>query len=308
MTLLQEEIQQSFQEYQQISLTKAQEAFYRQSFLHDGQFYWPEESYPLEKNRYALIWLPACPRAQRVAATIHLLGLTDWIETIELAPHKDQSWHFPATMDGAYYLYELFEQKAEGIQPCLYDKKRHEVITNDQYNLSKILVRFSNQLEKTPSWKLYPVDKQSQIDAMSGFIFQHVNVQIYRAGHAANVEDKRKEDKKLAQTFQILDRHLGQYSFLFGDTLTDADLRLFPSLLRCPIYAKQFALDSCQLAGYENLRGYVHKIYQIPAIRETTKLEQIVETHYRSPHNLKTFGSKYQKETITSTFGELEII
>lgn len=307
MTLLQEKIQQEAESYRQVRLAKEQAAYYLLPFLQEEHFYWPRKSYPLEKNRYSLIWLPACPRAQRVATTIDLLGLTDWIEKIELDPHRDRDWHFRRKTEGAYYLYELFENKKDAVQPCLYDKKYQEVITNDQYNLSTLLVQFGNELGESKGWDLYPTNKQLQIDAMNGFIFKEINVQIYRAGHADKMEDKIQEEAKLKQTLQLLDDHLTHFRFLLGETLTDADLRLFPSLLRCPIYVKQFGLHSCQLTAYKNLWRYVQEIYQISEVQQNTKLEAIVETHYRSPHNLKKFGSQYQDETVASTFEELDL-
>lgn len=307
MTLLEETIQKDLEEYSQVRLVKAQSAYYRLPFLEEGHFDWPIESYPLEKDRYAVIWLPACPRAQRVATTIDLLGLTDWVEKIELAPYRDGEWHFKTKTENAYYLYELFDKKEKALQPCLYDKKKQEIITNDQYNLSTLLIQFSKELGASKEWKLYPAEKQAQIDAMSGFIFKQINVQIYRAGHADKMEDKIQEEAKLKQTLQLLDDHLAHFRFLLGETLTDADLRLFPSLLRCPIYVKQFGLYSCQLTAYKNLWRYVQEMYQIPEVQNNAKLEQIVETHYRSPHNLKKFGSQNQDETVKSTFEALDL-
>lgn len=168
------------------------------------------------------------------------------------------------------------------------------------------MVQFGNQLGESKGWNLYPEEKQAQIDEMSGFIFKQINVQIYRAGHADKIEDKIQEEAKLAQTFQLLDEHLAHFHFLLGETLTDADLRLFSSLLRCPIYVKQFSLHSCHLAAYKNLWRYTQEIYQIPEVQKNAKLEEIVETHYRSPHNLKKFGSQYQSETVESTFEALD--
>lgn len=304
-TTLSQKIQQKADDYQEVRFVKAQSAYYRTSFLQDDHFIWPEESYPLEKNRYLLIWLPACPRAQRVAATIDLLGLTDWIEKIELAPYREKIWHFKEKFEDAYYLDELFAEQKDAVQPCLYDKKRGEIVTNDQYNLSTLLLQFCRKLAKPTTRNLHPEEIKSQVDQMNGFIFKHVNVQIYRARNAKNQEDKIEEEAKLAQTFQLLDEHLAHYRFLLGDTLTDADLRLFASLLRCPIYYKQFALNCCQLNSYKNLWHYTQEIYKIPDIQKTAKLEQIVETHYRSPHNLEKFGSFYQDETVESTYGNL---
>lgn len=292
MSELLKELETNKEEYGRVKHVKAHDAYYSIPF----------DNLPLEKNRYTLIWLPACPRAQRVATTVQLLGLTEWIDTIELAPRRLDNWEFSQPLEGHHDLTSLFSERKDAIQPCLYDKQHKSIITNDQYNLSTLFATYWLQASGFDS---YPVHKRPTIDRMSGFIFKTINVQIYRAGHEENRVIKKQEETKLAQTFQLLNQHLSDSHFLLGEQLTDADLRLFPSLIRCPIYEKQFNLLCCRLEKYPHLLRYVQELYQLPSLKQTTKLEQIVDTHFRSPHNLQKFGDDYSDETVSSIYRKL---
>lgn len=291
--------------YQQTKLTKVQEAYGGAAFLKLDDLRWPVNEWPIEAGRYTLIWLPACPRAQRTALSLKLLGLEDVIGTIELAPHRGEAgWEFgeDGPFPGARSVKDLYDDDSQPSQPLLWDRVTNRIVTDDQYNLSTYFVKDWQAFHRLDALDFYPAAKREAIDAMNGFIYQHVNRQIYRAGYAATPEKHQVEAAKLTQTWQVLDAHLQENSFLLGEQLTDADLRLFPNLLRFEIYYKQFGLDQHHLDEFPQLWRYAQALYRMPAFQETSKLDLITETHYRSPHNLKKFGDRYAQESAEEAF------
>lgn len=281
---------------------KAETSLQHSAFYQNG-LQWPTKIWPIEPDRYQFIWLPACPRAQRVAIVYRLLGLEHVIEEVQLAPHRDnEGWRF---RDGKH-IKELFQNPSQASQPFIFDTKTQQIVTTDQYNLSLYFINDWQVFHTAGVPDLYPADMQEQIDAMNGFIFDHVNVQIYKAGHAPTKEKHDAEASKLFDTLNLLDEHLAKNRYLNGKELTDSDLRLITNLLRADIYYKQFELNEKQITDYPHLLRYTREMFKIPSVSETSLLEEIIETHFHSPHNLEKFGDKFINETVASAFSWLK--
>lgn len=259
--------------------------------------YYDARPLAIEKGRYTLVWLPACPRAHRTAISLKMLGLDAVIDQMVLLPHRDgKGWHLP---DGRMV------KDFQGSQPFLLDKHTGTVATNDQYNLSVLFAKDWQAFHAEGSFDFYPEAMRETIDRMSAFIYAHINVQIYRAAYSPS--DKfAAETAKLFATWELLEAHLAENKFLLGDTLTDADLRLFPNLLRYEIYYTQFGLNRKHLHDFPHLLRYTKAIYALPEVAATTDLEAIVETHYRSSHNLAKFTNRHADETAETSFSFLK--
>lgn len=260
------------------------------------QAHYSTDSLAVETGRYTLVWLPACPRAHRTAISLRMLGLEHVIDQVELLPHRGgEGWRFP---DGRMV------KDFHGSQPFLLDKQTGGIATNDQYNLSTLFATVWQDLHAETAHDFYPEALRDAIDRMNAFIYEQVNVQIYRAAYSP--EDRfALERDKLFETWELLEEHLSENRFLLGDTLTDADLRLFPNVLRYEIYYKQFGLNKKRLDAFPQLLRYTKKIFAIPAVAAATDFAAIVETHYRSPHNLARFTDKYTAETVETSFAFL---
>lgn len=305
MSRLEQLVQQHAVHYEQIKKKKAESSYGGEAFARE-EVRWPEEKWPLQAGRYTLIWLPACPRAQRTALSLKLLGMDKVIQTVDLAPHKgEEGWVFGEDnpFPNVHSVRELYvEEPARASQPLLFDTYTARIVTDDQYNLSVYFARDWKVFHGADAVNFYPEAERIPIDRMNGFIYENVNVQIYKAGHAPTKEKHGAEAEKLYATWRLLDEHLKDRPFLLGEQVTDADLRLFPNLLRFGIYHKQFGLNDRHLNEYPYLWRYAKDLYRMPAFRETSRLDLITETHYRSPHNLETFGDRYADETTEETF------
>lgn len=307
MSRLTEAVSSDSEKYRETKVWKAREAYGGGAFFRDG-LAWPEEQWPLEAGRYSLIWLPACPRAQRTALSLRLLGLERVIPMVELVAHRTKDgWELPEGENvppGIRFVKDLYDEDVPASQPLLFDTRSGKVVTDDQYNMSLYFAKDWRAFHGDGALPFYPEGKRDAIDAMNGFIYWHVNVQIYKAAYAATPAKHEAGIKELAVMWELLDDHLSASRFLLGEQVTDADLRLFPNLLRFEIYYSQFGLHTRHLVEYPHLWRYAQELYRIPAFQETSKLELITETHFRSPHNLKRFGDKFAGVSTEEVFAD----
>jgi putative glutathione S-transferase len=251
-----------------------------------------------EPNRYHLYVSLACPWAHRTLMVRALKGLEDVISVDVVHPHlTDKGWSFDTDFDGATgdrvgthsYLQQIYRAASPDYAgvitvPVLFDKKLGTIVNNESSEIIRMLNTEFNAIAQHPEIDLYPENLRSQIDAVNAWTYPSINNGVYRTGFA---QSQQAHEHAFDELFDALDRveHIRQgQPFLCGDTLTEADIRLFPTLIRFDaVYHTHFKCNQRRIADYPNLSGYVRDLYQHPGIRETVDFDQI-KRHYYETH------------------------
>ncbi|OWZ01428.1 Glutathione S-transferase [Phytophthora megakarya] len=200
----------------------------------------------------------------------------------------------PDTVNNTHFIRDLYEkctsEKTAYSVPLLWDKKQNTIVSND----SADIVRMFNSafVDLVPSTlDLYPEDLRSQIDEINDWIYHDVSHGVYKCGFAGSQE---LYDAAVDKVFEGLDRCeeiLSKHRFLVGDRLTEADLKLFPTLVRFDeVYAVHFKANKKLIQQYPNLSNYVRDIYQLPRMSETVVMSHIAAHYYGSHTHLNQFG------------------
>lgn len=256
-----------------------------------------EGGFPAESGRYHLYVSHACPWAHRTLIFRKLKGLTDHITVSAVHPLmlKD-GWSFATDFPGATgdevmgkrFLREIYiaaDPKATTrvVVPTLWDKRRRTIVSNES---SEIIRMFNSAFDAIAGEgpDFYPEALREQIDAINEPIYENVNNGVYRAGFATT---QTAYDEAVTALFAELDRVdalLANQRYLVGDRITEADWRLFTTLVRFdPVYVGHFKCNIRRIADYPNLFPYARELYQIPGIAETVHFDHI-KTHYYGSH------------------------
>ncbi len=150
--------------------------------------------------------------------------------------------------------------------PVLWDKKTDTIVTNES---SEIIRMFNTAFDGLTGSKadFYPEDLRAEIDALNAIVYDTVNNGVYKAGFATTQEAYEENVVKLFETLDMLEERLGTGRYLFGDRLTEADWRLFTTLVRFdPVYVGHFKCNIRRIADYPNLSGYLRDLYQTPGV------------------------------------------
>jgi putative glutathione S-transferase len=175
--------------------------------------------------------------------------------------------------------------------PSLVDIQTKQVVNNDYFNLTLYFETAWKPFHKEGAPDLYPENLRGEIDALNDIIFHEINNGVYKAGFARSQEAYNEAYNLVFNRLDWLEERLSKQRFLFGDQLTESDVRLYVTLARFDAaYYSVFRLNKKRLRDYPNLWRYARELYQIPAFGETTNFEAI-KTHYHidcQPSN--TFG------------------
>jgi len=206
-----------------------------------------------------------------------------------------ESWVFGdypgATEDhlyGADYLYELYRRADSGFNglvtvPVLWDKHRQTIVNNESSEIIRMLNSAFNEFGDE-NIDYYPVDLRPQIDAINGPIYDTVNNGVYRAGFARTQQAYDAAYERLFRTLDELEDRLSKRRYLLGDRITEADWRLFTTLVRFDaVYYNHFKTNKKRLTEYPNLWAYTRDLYQIPGVAETVNMDHI-NNHYFASH------------------------
>lgn len=257
---------------------------------HDGS-----TGFLAEPGRYFLYASPACPWSQRALIVRRLLGLDRVIglSTTDPVP-AELGWQFPAEtggrdpLTGARYLSELYLATDPGYSgrvslPLLWDVRTRRIVTNDFAQITIQLETEFSAFCRPGAPDLYPVTQRGEIDAVAALIYHAVNTGVYRAGLATTQADYEEAFDAVFATLDALEERLGRRRFLLGGQLTEADVRLFPTLARFD--AVYYLLCKCnlhRLADYPHLWGYARDLYQQPGFGDTTDFVQIKRHYYQA--------------------------
>lgn len=260
-------------------------------------------------GRYHLYVSYACPWAHRTLIMRHLKGLVDMIAVSVVSPLMfAQGWELATDFPGATgdrlhghaRLYELYVHADPAYSgrvtvPVLWDTAQQTVVSNES---SEIIRMFNSAFDGVGAraGDYYPAELRTTIDTWNTAIYGALNNGVYRAGFAST---QVAYDEAVHDVFAMLDRleaHLAQHRYLAGDRLTEADVRLWPTLVRFDaVYVTHFKCDRRRIADYPNLDHYVRDIYQTGDIAGTVHLDHIRHHYFRShetinPHRIVSLG------------------
>ncbi len=252
---------------------------------------------PIEADRYRLIWSAACPWAHRTVIVRKILGLENVISlgTVSpirpLLPHVD--WEFSLNQDGVdpvlgiKYLSEIYKKTdtqytGRPTVPVIVDTMKQEVVNNDYFRLTNYLETAWAPYHKADAPNLYPEDLRKEIDALNEVIFHDINNGVYMCGFARSQEAYEQAYDRLFTSLDELEERLSTHRFLFGDFITDADVRLYSTLVRFDAaYYTAFNTNRTLIREFEHLWGYVRDLYQTPGFGDTTDFVAI-KKHYHT--------------------------
>ena len=251
-----------------------------------------------ESGRYHLYVCLACPWAHRTLIFRALKGLTPHIAVSAVHPDMlTEGWEFRTDFPGATgdrlfglpYLRDIYlkaDPHASGrvTVPVLWDKKTGTIVSNESAEIIRMFNSAFNGLTGNTD-DYWPEDLRPQIEAMNARIYDTVNNGVYKAGFATTQEAYDEGVIPLFESLNWLENLLGQNRYLTGDRLTEADWRLFTTMVRFdPVYHTHFKCNRKWLREFPNLWGWTRDLYQIPGVAETVDFNHIVR-HYHYSHD-----------------------
>jgi putative glutathione S-transferase len=242
-----------------------------------------------EPGRYHLYVSLACPWASRIVIARQLKGLEDVLPMTVVDPIRDdRGWRFtpdePDPVNGFAFLKEAYALTDPGFAdrvtvPVLFDTHTNRIVNNESAEILRMLNGWS---QTGPD--LYPADLRSAIDEVNDRVYTTVNNGVYRAGFATTQAAYEEAFDELFASLDWLDDRLATRRYLLGDDLTEADWRLFVTLVRFDaVYVGHFKCNLRRIADYAQLSGYLRDLYQQPGIAETVDFDHI-KRHYYLTH------------------------
>ena len=261
------------------------------------------EEFPAEPGRYRLYASLACPWAHRALVVRALLGIEDVIGVTIVDPIRDErGWRFTLSPDGrdpvtgARFLAELYtatDPAYEGRHtvPCVWDTETGRLVTNDYPEITLMLASAFAPFARPDAPDLYPAELRAEIDELNDEVFHNVNNGVYKAGMAGTQEAYEEAFDALFATLDRLEARLEGHDFLVGDRLTEADVRLYPTLARFDaVYHGHFKCNLRRLVDYPRLWAYARRLHAIPAFGETTDLDHVKRHYYVTHRHLNPSG------------------
>ncbi len=255
-----------------------------------------EGGFAAEAGRYHLYVSLACPWAHRTLIFRQLKGLASMIDVSVVNPLMfERGWplndDFPgATGDRLYgleHLYQLYQKANPDYSgrvtvPVLWDRARETIVSNESADIIRMFNAAFDGIGATPG-DYYPEALREKIDALNAPIYDEINNGVYKAGFATTQAAYEEAVTALFARLDTLDALLGQQRWLAGDTLTEADWRLFTTLVRFDaVYVGHFKCNRQRIADYPHLSGYLRDLYQQPGIADTCNFTHIKQHYYRS--------------------------
>lgn len=252
-----------------------------------------EGGFEAQAGRYHLYVALICPWASRTLIARRIKGLEETISVSVVEPAlTEQGWRFgsyPGTtrddLNGATYLHEIYTRvdptfTGRATVPVLWDKHRRTIVNNESADIVRMLNSGFGALADN-SVDLYPELLRADIDALNDRIYPRLNNGVYRAGFATT---QQAYDEAFDDVFGMLDElehRLEKRTFLFGDELTETDIRLFVTLVRFDAaYHGLFKCNLRRIADYPNLSRHIERMLEIPGVAGTVNLDHIKRGYY----------------------------
>jgi putative glutathione S-transferase len=256
-----------------------------------------------EPGRYHLYVSRACPWAHRTIIVRRLKGLEDVITMSVVDPVRDErGWafrpgrgHGPDPVNGFDLLSEAYAASDPDFAgritvPVLWDRETGRIVNNESADVIRML---NSEWDAwgDPSVDLYPAGLRDEIDAVNHVVYETVNNGVYRAGFATTQEAYEEAFDALFATLADLDRRLGGQRYLAGDRITEADWRLFTTLVRFDaVYVLHFKCNLRRVVDHPNLWPYLRELFQVPGVAGTVDLDHIKRHYYLTHDSINPTG------------------
>lgn len=258
----------------------------------------PGAKFAPESGRYHLYVSLACPWAHRTLIFRKLKGLEAHIDVSVVSPDMlGQGWSFAdypgSTGDklfGSSYMHQVYTKAKQDITsrvtvPVLWDKQTNSIVNNESADIIRI---FNSEFNSITGNELdfYPEELRAEIDEINEFIYPNINNGVYRSGFATTQEAYREAVVALFDALDEVEARLAKQRYLVGEHITEADWRLFTTLIRFDaVYVGHFKCNFRRIEDYPNISNYLRELYQYPGIAETVNLDHI-KRHYYFSHTM----------------------
>ncbi|MEM8608473.1 MAG: glutathione S-transferase family protein [Myxococcota bacterium] len=272
------------------------DAKFRNWITPDGENAPSGKAFKAEAGRYHLYVSYACPWAHRTLVFRKLKGLEDMISVSVVHPFMGtEGWTFEdgegvvkdPVMD-AKFLHQVYTKADPHFSgrvtvPVLWDKQTETIVSNESSEIIRMFNSAFDHLGATAG-DYYPEPLRDEIDEVNERVYHTLNNGVYKSGFATSQEAYEEAYNKLFDTLDWLEERLETRRYLMGNEITEADWRLFTTLLRFdPVYYGHFKTNKRRLVDYPNLWGFTRELYQVPGVRETVFMDHI-KGHYYASH------------------------
>jgi glutathionyl-hydroquinone reductase len=279
----------------------------------DGSFVRPESEFrsrvnrdgssgfKAEAGRYALVSAPSCPWAHRTVLMRKIKGLEGAIPILQSDLPKGEGWAYSRGLDdlelinGVFHVHQVYtaarpDFTGRATVPVLWDRKTRTIVNNES---SEIIRMLNSEFDEfgDAAVDLYPEALRSAINSINAFVYETVNDGVYRCGFAKSQQAYETSFRRLFGALDEIEQRLGHQRYLVGGRFTEADLRLFPTLVRFDaVYYSHFKCNLRRINDYHNLSNYLREIYQMIGVAETVDVTGIKLGYYGGMPNLNPSG------------------
>ena len=256
-----------------------------------------------ETNRYHLYVSYACPWAHRTLIFRKLKNLESYISVDYVHPDMlEMGWSFEKNFPGTSgdslhskrYVHEIYQLSDKYIStkatvPILWDKKTRTIVNNESAEIIRIMNDAFNDITKNKD-DYYPEKFRDQIDSINDTIYENINNGVYRSGFSKTQNSYEEAVKNLFTSLDMVNDILEGRNYLVGDILTEADIRLVPTLIRFDcVYYFHFKCNLKKISEYKNISRYLRNLFEEDAIKSTTNFEHIKRHYFYSHENINPF-------------------
>ena len=260
-------------------------------------------TYLPETNRYHLYVSYACPWAHRTLIFRKLKNLESHISVDYVHPDMlEMGWSFEKNFPGTSgdslhnkrYVHEIYQLSDKDIStkatvPILWDKKTRTIVNNESSEIIRIMNDAFNDITKNKD-DYYPEKFRDQIDSINDTIYENINNGVYRSGFSKTQLSYEEAVEKLFSSLDMINDILEGRNYLVGDILTEADIRLVPTLIRFDcVYYFHFKCNLKKISEYKNISRYLRNLFEEDAIKSTTNFEHIKRHYFYSHENINPF-------------------
>lgn len=262
-----------------------------------------QAGFKAEAGRYHLYVSLACPWASRTLIMRALKGLEDMISVSVVHPLMlENGWTFEEgegvvadPIFQARYLHEVYtavqpDYTGRVTVPVLFDKKTKTIVNNESSEIIRMFNSAFDGIGAKPG-DYVPAEWLEEIDTVNDFVYHRINNGVYKAGFSTKQEVYEEEVNKLFEALDQMEERLTGQDYLVGNRLTEADIRLFTTLVRFDsVYFGHFKCNIKALVDYPNLWAYTKRIYKMPGITETVNFDHIKKHYYGSHKTINPTG------------------
>ncbi|NWO08333.1 MAG: glutathione S-transferase family protein [Alteromonadaceae bacterium] len=260
-----------------------------------------EGDFQAESGRYHLYVSMACPWAHRTLIFRKLKGLESHIGISVVHPDMvENGWEFRPQDDqhrdhlyNSDFMHQVYTRAAPDYSgrvtvPVLWDKQQETIVSNESADIIRMFNSAFNELDGVNAdLDLYPEALRAEIEAINERVYHTVNNGVYKAGFATAQDKYEQAYTELFDSLDWLEKILSERRYLTGSQLTEADWRLFTTLIRFDaVYYSHFKCNRQQIRDYPNLSGYLRELYQVPGVAETVDIGQIKRHYYLSQRTI----------------------